>query len=602
MSSKVVRLDLVGRSLDDAVEAPELPGEDGPPRAGDRQGGGGGGGAPKTILPEGCPVEPLGISGDVCYYLDASRQFRAMAAKEHGRLPLVNLFGDKGGWLYETWPRMDKDGNVTGWRPEKAAEKLMAACARKGPWSALDHVHGAGAWRGPEGELVLHSGDIIIIIMRNGERRQLPPGMIGRDVYPAAAPLPRPLANEQFSPVGAAVELLDLLGSWSWKRGQLDARLLLGWIGAAMIGGALIWRPACWLTGGRGTGKSTLHQVLRDVFDGGILQVADATAAGIWQSLGHATLPVAFDELESEEDRRRSDAVLKLARLAASGGMMRRGGNDHNATAFVVRSCFLFSSILIPPMLGAERSRIAILELDPLPTGRPAPGLEPERLRLIGQALRERLSRGWGRLDDLILTYRAGLAERGQGARACDQFGTLLAIADVLLNDTDPDGDSLDEILEPFSVGSLAETATDVSDPERCLGFLLSSIIDPYRSGGRQTIGEWVAKAIRTVDWDDAERDAVTDARRVLTTFGLKVMDEAEGNRWLAVANTHEGLASIYRGSHWAGRSGSDGVWAQDLKRLEGAMAAPQTVYFAGARSRAVLVPLSWVRDGDGEN
>jgi hypothetical protein len=31
--------------------------------------------------------------------------------------------------------------------------------------------------------------------------------------------------------------------------------LLFGWIGAAMVGGALDWRPLAWLTGDRGTGE-----------------------------------------------------------------------------------------------------------------------------------------------------------------------------------------------------------------------------------------------------------------------------------------------------------------------------------------------------------
>ena len=115
-----------------------------------------------------------------------------------------------------------------------------------------------------------------------------------------------------------------------------------------MLGGALEWRPMVWVAGDKGTGKSTLQKVVKGVFGrGGLIPAVDASAAGLWQSLGHSSLPVALDEVESEEDNRRNNNLLKLARVAASGGQMLRGGSDHKQASFTVRSCFLFSSILI---------------------------------------------------------------------------------------------------------------------------------------------------------------------------------------------------------------------------------------------------------------
>ena len=82
-------------------------------------------------LPLSCPVIPLGVNGDVFYYLDASRQLRPLEGAKHSRLGVQSLFQVKIPLLYAFWPRYDKSGeNVTGWRPEHAAERLMAACAR----------------------------------------------------------------------------------------------------------------------------------------------------------------------------------------------------------------------------------------------------------------------------------------------------------------------------------------------------------------------------------------------------------------------------------------------------------------------------------------
>ncbi len=93
-----------------------------------------------------------------------------------------------------------------------------------------------------------------------------------------------------------------------------------------MIGGALKWRPIVWLTGGKGSGKSTMQELLHRLFNGGIIQTADTTAAGLWQAMRHHTLPVAIDELEAEEDNRRQNTIVKLMRMASSGALLLRGG------------------------------------------------------------------------------------------------------------------------------------------------------------------------------------------------------------------------------------------------------------------------------------
>jgi len=174
----------------------------------------------------------------------------------------------------------------------------------------------------------------------------------GRFVYPASAPQPRPGVRDdelkgpsgrRFNLRKPGEELLKLLGTWNWKRSEIDAQLLLGWIAAAMIGGALKWRPMAWVTGGAGTGKSTLQHLLDALFgEGGLIDCADTTAAGVYQLLGHRTLPVAIDELEADADNTRVMSVIKLARLAASGGRMMRGGSDHQSVSFEMRSCFFF--------------------------------------------------------------------------------------------------------------------------------------------------------------------------------------------------------------------------------------------------------------------
>lgn len=536
-------------------------------------------------LPKGCPVVPLGLSADRYFYLDQMKQLRELAAKDHSKLGLTALFGTKVELLWEFWPRLGKNGDVTGWRNEKASEQLMAACARQGVYDATAKVRGVGAWNGAEGELVLHCGDAIF---HRGDWHE--PGKIGIHVYPASSPQPRP-AVKSADQDQAIQQLFDLLKSWQWRRGELDAYLLLGWMGAAILAGALDWRPMVWITGDKATGKSTLHKLINRVIEA-ILSVSDASAAGVWQKLGHSALPVAIDELEAEEDNRRVQNIIKLARQASSGGVVLRGGADHKGTEFTAQTCFLFSSILLPPMLGQDKSRLAILELKPLKSAA-APDLDAKKLSDWGKILRRRIVDQWPRLAGLLETYRLSLGSAGFAARASDQLGTLLAIADLLLHDHDPSGDDLEHWIRPLSLerNQAGQGEEELGDQERCLAHLLTSIVDAYRGGTRQTVHQLIQTAGRALE-NGAQED-LSDSHALISTFGLRIVTQ-EGKKYLAVANTHQGLAAIFKGTHWGDRSGATGVWVQSLRRMEGAL-AHGCIRFNGHPSRATLLPLDLI-------
>ena len=566
-----------------------------PPSGNDNQ-------AADGILPPDCPVRPLGKDGKVRYYLDADRQLIALADRDHSRLGILGLFGKRSELLYGYWPRHNKDGDVTGWRPELASENLMAACSEQGVWDAKERQRGRGAWPGEDGALVLHTGSHVMTFPPTSnpyrDHHSAPAGLVGRYVYSAAASVNVPSAEPVSADVGSPADtLLTLLRTWTWRRGEMDAVLLLGWIGAAMIGGALHWRPMVWLTGGKGTGKSTLQELLKAVFAGGMIQTADTTSAGLYQTLRHQTLPIAIDELEAEDDNRRAAGVIKLARVASSGGLMLRGGQDHSATEFVVRSSFLFSSILIPPLTAQDRSRISVLELDELAAGAPVPAIDAKAFALLGAALRRRLVDGWHRWDSTLGRYRAALEKVGHSSRAADQLGTLLTAAELMLFDH-AEADDVDAWVSKLNASELAEAEDNQRDEDRCLAHLLSSPLDVFRSGTRRTVGEWIRQAAG-VEPDLVDTET---AKRVLGTYGLKVVEPqpADGEHaaepmMLAVANQHKGLAPLFAESHWKGTAGTMGVWVQALRRLGGAARARKALYIGGSTCKAVLVPMSVV-------
>ena len=596
--------DDVVRQIDGAIEVGAAA-----PRRGRERGGG-----RWEHLPEDCPVVALGVNGDHSYYLDANRQLRSLKAGDHGRLHIQHLFSPRIDVLWDNWKKYDKEGNVTGWDNAKVSEKLMMAAASAGIWQPENRERGTGAWLGDDGELIVHCGDEILV-GRGGKEDPgwHMPGLIGRYVYPAESETPRPEVEPGVSMDGAAADLLQLLESWPWKRG-VDATLMLGWLAAAMVGGALDWRPAVWMTGGSGSGKSTLQKLIRLIMgEAGLVQVSDSSAAGIWQKLGHRTLPVALDEQEADQDNRKLDNVVKLARQAASGGLVLRGGQDHKAAEFQARSAFLFSSILVPPLSPQDRSRLAILELGNLPHDAVAPKLDRSRWQAVGTALRWRMFSHWDDMPDMIETYRVALAAAGWDSRGADQFGVLLAAADMALTGGPADGEHAAAMVE--KLGHQMKDV-DARDEDNMLRWLLTSQVDPYRSGAKKMMGEWIRRAAGgswAAEFPEAGEEWDTrGAGKVLGLYGLRI--EWMANRipgkdalyWpevpqatvpvLHFANDHRGLASLFESTHWASRSGTQGVWRQAALRLDGAHAAPRPVYFPGSASvRSVMVPLSTI-------
>lgn len=543
-------------------------------------------------LPEGCPIIPLGLGGDMYFYIDTVGQYRELEDGKHSRLKIQGLFNKRAGMLFDLWPRKDKDGNTVGWRPEAVAMDLMVACGRIGVFDPFNKLRGLGAWRGDDGDLVLHCGDEIMI---GGEWRA--PGFHNGRVYPLGKAILRPSALAAPSgPDGPGAALMALLRTWNWKRRELDPHLLMGWIAAAMIGGALKWRPVVWITGGPGTGKSTLqNDLITALFDDALVSVDDATPASIRDAAKYSTTPVAIDEAEpGEEGGRRIDAMVRLARSAATGSITMRSSADNTAKHFIVRNCFLFSSVLVAGLQPADRSRIAILELGDLSNKAP-PKFGSAAMKELGGAILRRLLDQWDRWPQALEAYRAAIMGCGHDARAADVFGTMLAAADLVLHDGLVLDEAAMEWADKLGAADAQEGSENLRDEEACNRHLVTTVLPFDGIGTRQTIAKWATVA--AVEPIGDKRD---EAIRVLGNSGLRMIKEGHGEtaEWfLAVANDHQGLSRIFNGTKWAARSGAPGVWVQALRRLTLCKPAGKMIRVGGTPLRTTLVHGAHVLD-----
>lgn len=542
----------------------------------------------REFLPESCPVTPLGTKKGTYYYIDSLGQFRELKDKEHTRTILLGLLGNNLKITEKEYGKFNEDGILTGWKPDNFGKDLMAECASKGVWEPFERVRGAGCWLDDDDKIIIHCGDVVI-----QDDEQTSPGVCGAYVYPSEPARQRPwegeVKAEDFK------ELEALLKTWSWRRPTIDPMLLLGWIGAAFIGGALKWRPLMWLSGDRGTGKSTLQEVINCVFNNSILSVSDPTPAAIFQKIQFSSLPVALDEMEPEADSKKVQSIIKLARQACSGGVILRGSAEGNASEFKARNCYLFSSILVPALLPQDRSRMAILELDRI-SGTP-PKINRKELAAVGSKILRRMI---DKIDDFnrnMEMLRIGFSSLGFDSRGCDQFGTLIAAAQVLLYEWPMTSDDVSEICDLMRDVIEAEKFDNEANHVQCANHLLTSILNTFKDGRKRSIGDWIAQAAgrdNTNKHEDAD-----NAHKTLAAIGIKVEDEYINNektKCLIIATKHQGLAEIFEKTDWA-----NGVWTQAFRRFKNS-AAYNTRRFGGVASKCTIVPIDEVLGKENEN
>ena len=597
-------------------------------------------------FPAGCPVQVLGNQQDVLgnqliYYLNRNGQIVGLqAGNKHGKLALAALFGETIGWLESHFPQWSppqyegrgkdrhlvKESQIIGFDQAEAAQALVIEGTRKGIFDPAGRMRGRGAHRIGTRGMALHCGDKLLIsrVKADGSIRDwhwIDPGLHDRQVYPAAEPVPRPWHEP--CDTRAAEKLLRALQSWQWKRPLLDARFVLGGIGGSFVGGWQRWRSNLWIHGGKGTGKSTLNGkngLIHQLFGEGVFRTGNTSAAGIRQSLKNSTVPVMLDEIEASADNRRVNEVIELARIASSGDNMTRGSADHTAQEFTLQSVFWFSSILIPPIEPQDKSRLALCELKPIPIGTPPLDLDAMGLPKMGRELQRRMIDGLWRLEATKAKFHGALAASGHDSRACDQFGTLLACADLLINDWDDCADGLpdDEEVAHWAGLCRPERMTEISDAmsdeAACLNRITTSQVQARGGDEREAIGSWISKAVCGAMLPLLEREAEPGEERAgkkLEQLGLKLVNASykpeerdlkgevtRPGRWgacefmagepgfLAIAGRHEAIADLFKGSKWQG-----GVWLQSLARFEGCIDRVK-VKFARMPLNAVLVPL----------
>lgn len=594
----------------------------------------------RPILPEHCPVTPLGIEKQKIWVLDASNQIINMPT-DCKKGELILLFGGCE-FLDENWPQWKQpakgssDPIKDGFNQKEVQVDLLSACFGKGIFSPQGRVFGRGAHRAKDNDdqLVLHMGrsvllsDVSNIDWRDGapmgkaspKITLLKAGAIGDAYYPAAAALPAP-AKVSSTPAEAEM-LRKLFNEWSFAEQNAATLLLLGMCAQMHIGGALNWRAHMMLTGPTASGKSFLQRLLRSIHGDWVLGITDPTEAAIRQILDNDTLAVAIDEAEGDDNPDRQRAIINLVKKASSGDKIIRGGADHKAQEFTAQSCFLLSMVLHAPLKGEDRNRIAILDMIQIPETKAPLDINWTFWREMGRKMHRRMVEQWPRFADTLTTYKREIFKHGYTGRWQDTFGTLLACADMMLFDEAPrnrtsDGDKLTEqswvrLILPLMAVARADAR---SDTDTLLPYLMSKTIPGSNGRAPESIGEWVQRAMTSKVDEIGNSSIDKEARNRLKSVGLRLVTleqdpkKATGqmkysgqpipgdwrHAYLAVAYpTSAPLCELFKGTQWR-----EGGWLQSLGKMPGCERGLKIRFAGDNPDNAYAIPASALRGAD---
>lgn len=525
------------------------------------------------------PFRPLGFDHGIYYYLPkAGCQVVSLTAAQHNQSHFIQLAP------LEWWAQgFGDERNRIDW--SSAANAVMSTCISQGVYDP-SRLRGRGAWADSD-RVILHLGNRLVINGRSHPITKLPRDFKSLYCYENARAIDGP-GNDTLSDE-LALEVRNIAERFRWEA-PASANLLLGWIVLAPVCGALPWRPHIWVTGGAGTGKTTILKSFMKPLLGGMFEGATGgtTEAGLRGQLRSDAIPVVFDELEQNEQRDKTivQNILALARIASSeGGKIYKGTTSGGSNAFEIRSMFCVSSINVALVQRADLDRFCVLGLRKDEMAKDDWSEFEQQILSIcteenGRRLVARTLKHIPTIRKNARTLATALSRRF-GQRFGDQYGTLLAGAWTLEADG---GGELDlktagQWIDSMDWESREVDAND-ADEIKCLNHVLQSMV-PVDGGRRVTLFELVQMASRGVIF--ASSSATDEVQTILGRYGLKVTGGG-----LAISNNSTALQSLLKDTPWAGNA-----YRQALRRLRGATASTTPVRFAASGvTRATLVPL----------
>lgn len=306
-------------------------------------------------------IRPLGHKSGRYFYVNSqTSEIVSLSASNHTPDNLMaqaprKYWGQKYGFI-------KKDDEITKKPDWDLVKESLFSEQRLIGFFEDDKVRGVGGWL-DRGKVVFNSGKYLFV---DGVKEPISEHSLQTDfIYEAKKNI-----DLEISALPNKTEIDDLIKCFemiSYKNPG-DYIYLLGTIILAQCPAYWDWRSHIWLTGSRGSGKSTiLHWIDHLLFTNGTGIIENATAAGIRGEMGYSAVSLILDEAEAGtiESRRRMGQVMELARQSSSntGSRVLRGTATGESVSYLLNSLFIMGSIQPSLNNQADVSRFTVIEL-----------------------------------------------------------------------------------------------------------------------------------------------------------------------------------------------------------------------------------------------
>lgn len=464
-----------------------------------------------------------------------------------------------------------------GVRWDQAKSDIKQASKNVGAFDPF-RVRGTGVWF-DRGRTIVNTGRSLIVDGQRSAMSEFKTNYVyvaTRNKMPAIHA--NPLSVNETKPLLDACELLQWRDNKAWV-------FLSGWIAIARIAGAMPIRPHLWLTGGSGTGKSTvMDKIIRPALGSEASRLylqGGTTEAGIRQSIKADSLPIIFDEFETnnEATKERVQNLVELLRQAWSHtqGHVVKGSASGVASHYALSFAALVSSIRVSLDNDADRSRFTVVELAPHGSRREQWAQMKESLKLITEDFGERLFSRMIKMTPIVLqSYEvaADALSNVVNQRFGQQYGMLIAGWYALMSDTPLTDKIAIDLVEELGFAEERDEVNESTDERDCFSHLCTTKVtvqDQCGSRFEKTVGE----ILKGGAWFEVES---------LKSYGIL----SEPNEdYIYIANEHASLRKyIFARTRW------ELCWRKSLLRLPDAGPSRHR-WFGGKQSRSVKIPKS---------
>jgi len=320
-------------------------------------------------------------------------------------------------------------GNLKDKQYKNVKNAILSKAYEKGIVD-VNKAYKSGIWKVEDGFLIISGQDILHVIGSKITRIQEPIWSrkilnLGDEPWINPEKLEDCLQTVRIE--DTFEKLKNLISQWAFADGEVIP-YLTAFVMLSPFQHAMQWRPWVYITGKRGTGKTTFFQEVLGILRGLVIRMDKTTAHALAQEIGCTGRIPVLDEFEKY---RKLEEILELAKLANAGGNYTRGTTGEKMKKWSLHHMFWFGSIYPAGNDAAQRSRTVFFELLPHGDNKPKFLSLAEKEELKHEIIASMLKK-WSEIEQKASEYWEKKNEyKVKDGRVIDNIAYAAALVDI---------------------------------------------------------------------------------------------------------------------------------------------------------------------------